>query len=244
MKKNIILLHGFGCDRQIWQPILNDLNQIGTVRALNLPGWGDNDKSITNLNQIVDDVLAQAPTKAIYIGWSLGGLVATAITQQHPRRVQQLITIASTPKFCATTDWPGMGLTELYQMLANIQQNPARTLRAFFHLMLTNSNLSKTERKQILSELKLQSLPTTDTLAIYLNLLLEQDLRSNLSSIKAKSLHILGAKDPLTNANYPKKLSNLPNHSYQFIDDAGHVPFLSHPKEVVSLVKEFIHVVH
>lgn len=50
-------------------------------------------------------VLQQAPDKAIWLGWSLGGLVASQIALTHPERVQALVTVASSPCFSARDEW-------------------------------------------------------------------------------------------------------------------------------------------
>jgi pimeloyl-[acyl-carrier protein] methyl ester esterase len=48
--------------------------------------------------------------RAIWLGWSLGGLVASQIALPHPERVQALVT-ASSPCFSAQEEWPGSSLT-------------------------------------------------------------------------------------------------------------------------------------
>ena len=53
-------------------------------------------------------VLRQAPDKAIWLGWSLGGLVASQIALTHPERVLALVTVASSPCFSARDEWPGI----------------------------------------------------------------------------------------------------------------------------------------
>lgn len=56
---------------------------------------------------MAEAVLQQAPDKAIWLGWSLGGLVASQIALTHPERVQALVTVASSPCFSARDEWPG-----------------------------------------------------------------------------------------------------------------------------------------
>lgn len=54
---------------------------------------------------MAEAVLQQAPDKAIWLGWSLGGLVASQIALTHPERVQALVTVASSPCFSARDEW-------------------------------------------------------------------------------------------------------------------------------------------
>ena len=48
-----------------------------------------------SLEEMAERVLKQAPEKAIWLGWSLGGLVASQVALTHPERVQTLVTVAS-----------------------------------------------------------------------------------------------------------------------------------------------------
>ncbi len=72
-------------------------------------------------------VLRQAPDKTIWLGWSLGGLVASQIALTHPERVQALVTVASSPCFSARDEWPGIKP----DVLAGFQQQLSDDFRAY-----------------------------------------------------------------------------------------------------------------
>jgi len=73
-----------------------------------LPGrrqsdWASDTKTI---HDIADQLLADLPKQAIYIGWSIGGMISMSIAARFPERVERLIGVATTPKFIAVDDWP------------------------------------------------------------------------------------------------------------------------------------------
>src|SRR5271170_7944996 len=109
MKSNLVLLHGWGFNSTVWKTFLPYLENDFTVTALDLLGFGKNihvDKTLT-LDLLTENVLENSPQSAVFVGWSLGGLVAMNIAIHYPERISQLITLASTPKFVADRDWPG-----------------------------------------------------------------------------------------------------------------------------------------
>ena len=74
-----------------------------------LPGFGrSRGFGALSLADMAEVVLRQAPDKAIWLGWSLGGLVASQIALTHPERVLALVTVASSPCFSARDEWPGI----------------------------------------------------------------------------------------------------------------------------------------
>ena len=122
-RQHITLLHGWGFSSGVWKSLVPLLNEHFSVKVIDLPGYGNtaacdfSEKPTPNqlMESIVEKILLQAPDKAIWIGWSLGGLVATHIAKEFPHRVEMLINVASSPCFVSQDDWPGMQLEVLEQ---------------------------------------------------------------------------------------------------------------------------------
>lgn len=64
-----------------------------------------------SLEEMAQRVLENAPERAMWLGWSLGGLVASQVALSHPDRVQALVTVASSPALALTTAGPGLSPT-------------------------------------------------------------------------------------------------------------------------------------
>jgi pimeloyl-[acyl-carrier protein] methyl ester esterase len=98
----LVLLHGWGMNSHVWQPILPALAQRAQVITIDLPGHGANSHlPLGTLESVVEQLAEHIPPDAIIMGWSLGGLIAQALAHALPERVAALILVASTPKFVA-----------------------------------------------------------------------------------------------------------------------------------------------
>ncbi len=87
--------------------LTRNLARILRCTLLTCPASGVARFGALSLADMAEAVLQQAPDKAIWLGWSLGGLVASQIVLTHPERVQALVTVASSPCFSARDEWPG-----------------------------------------------------------------------------------------------------------------------------------------
>ncbi|MFP1455594.1 alpha/beta fold hydrolase [Escherichia coli] len=95
---HLVLLHGWGLNAEVWRCVDEELSSHFTLHLVACPASGvAGDLVPMSLADMAEAVLRQAPDKAIWLGWSLGGLVASQIALTHPERVQALVTVASSP---------------------------------------------------------------------------------------------------------------------------------------------------
>ncbi|HTR96828.1 MAG TPA: alpha/beta fold hydrolase [Candidatus Acidoferrales bacterium] len=108
----VVLLHGRGLGRRMWQPQIEAFASGFRVIAYDLRGQGDS-PSGTNAYSHADDLARLLDhlglERAVLIGCSMGGGAAINFAVQHPRRVRALIVAGSSlgghrwsPAFAAT----------------------------------------------------------------------------------------------------------------------------------------------
>jgi pyruvate dehydrogenase E2 component (dihydrolipoamide acetyltransferase) len=96
----VVLLHGFGGDKDTWLFNLEPLAEGRTVYALDLPGHGESDKrvadgSVAGLAATVAGFLdALGIERADLVGHSMGAAVAMAVAVAAPTRVRSLALLA------------------------------------------------------------------------------------------------------------------------------------------------------
>ena len=119
--QDLVLLHGWGSDYRIWEPVLPQLRRYFRLHVVDLPGYGHRHSEVcpADIGPLVDLLLPALPEQAAYIGWSLGGTVASWIAAHHPQRVSALVTVASNPSFVARENWPNAMGRDQFQDLCD-----------------------------------------------------------------------------------------------------------------------------
>ena len=96
----VLLIHGYGGDRNSWLFLQEPLAERYRVYALDLPGHGTSGKDVGDgsIGVLADAVVAVLDAvgagQAHLVGHSLGGAVALAVTEREPRRIASLTLIA------------------------------------------------------------------------------------------------------------------------------------------------------
>ena len=246
--RDIVLLHGWGLNAEVWRYIAERWASQFRLHLVDLPGYGrSRDFGELSLAEMTDAVLAQAPKKAVWLGWSLGGLVASQAALTAPDSVEALITVASSPCFAAQdnaegqTQWPGIRHEVLQGFQQQLSEDFQRTVERFLALQTLGSESARQDAKLLKSMVLDLPIPPVEVLAGGLDILNHQDLRQPMQALTLPFLRIYGALDGLV----PRKIVPLldvlwPNSRSAIVDKASHAPFVSHPETFCSLVSDFL----
>jgi len=234
-----VLLHGWGFDGAVMEPLARSLARLERVLVIDLPGFGSGDdrRPGTDLDALARAVMAVAPAAAHWTGWSLGGLVAMAAADRCPGRVQGVDLLAGTPRFVADGDWPGIAPEELDGFRAAVAADPGSAHRRFLAFQLAGSDGARTVLRQLRAFTECNGLPPREALADGLQILRDVDLRARLSALSCPVRALLGGADPLVPAALEPHLAAA-GVEVRVIPGAGHVPFLSHPDAVYEGLKQ------
>lgn len=136
-RPNLVLLHGWGMNNGVWEALPKALGERFHLHPIELPGHGNAayQPQWRDLPDWAGAVLAQAPPRAVWLGWSLGGLIAlqaalqtgtpgrplgpgqhapdphearrsaAASSRQAAGRISALILVTATPRFVQAADW-------------------------------------------------------------------------------------------------------------------------------------------
>jgi pimeloyl-ACP methyl ester carboxylesterase len=100
----MVLLHGFACSLRWWDDIVPALAREHRVIRFDLLGHGGSEKpkegyGMESQARLVAGALDRLGVRrATVVGHSMGGSVATALTEQRPRRVRSLVILDSPSK--------------------------------------------------------------------------------------------------------------------------------------------------
>lgn len=206
-RQHLVLLHGWGSTGEVWRPLLATLRPWADVTLLQLPGLHPLvDAPQQELEGLLAAILAAAPERGVYVGWSLGGQLACALASRAPTRVQALVTLCSNPCFVATGDWPGMESAALDQFRQGAAADPAGTLRRFDSLQTTGA----VRQRDLLRDLQAQRAGTPrGDITLGLDWLASLDLREQMPLLAQPQLHLFGGRDALLPSNLPARLREL-----------------------------------
>jgi malonyl-CoA O-methyltransferase len=236
---DLVLLHGWGMSSIVWDGWLPLLRQHCNVVLLDLPGYGRSDPLLDlTLDNLLSSLLECLPTKAIYLGYSLGGMVAANIAQRFPERVTALITLATNARFVAADDWPcAMTVDNFAAFYEQVEQNPALALKKFIGLQLHSSTAEKQQIKKLRE--KLEVVPA-EVLTGTLQLLASIDNRWLLNNLPVPCLQLFGNEDALVPAVAAEKIQALSDSCVEIITGAPHLLFVTHPRQCWQKIREFL----
>ena len=242
----LIMLHGWGWDSSIWQSLLPQLTDNYQLFLIDLPGFGKSPLLTKHyqIDEIASALLEIAPTNAVWLGWSLGGIIAWHIAIHFPERVSGLITVASSPKFVSTPQWPGVAPETLTKFSQLLIQNHHKTLLNFLELQLRGAAKNETLINKLQQQITTTSRDTVPALLGGLMLLQQLDLRAEMAKLSCRSLHLFGSNDTIVPASIANMIApSLPFGQCKVIKRSGHMPFLSQADEFVIILNNFLRAV-
>jgi pimeloyl-[acyl-carrier protein] methyl ester esterase len=241
---DLVLLHGWALHGGMWGSWLDELAQQARLHLVDLPGHGHSPWSTgrTGLPDLALAVRRHVPRGATLLGWSLGGMIALELARQDPGLAEDLVLVATTPKFVAGDDWEHGMPAEVLDGFANGLANDYRgTVRNFLALQTRGDERSLETLRALRRSLEAHGPPDPRALEAGLEILRTTDLRHALPDITLPTLVISGDHDRLTPPGAGRALAAaLPQARYRVIPRSGHAPFLSHGPEVLREIREFL----
>ncbi len=235
---DLVLLHGWGTHGGVMAELACALGAYGRVHVPDLPGHGHGSATFAfEANTVVAELQASLPAGAVWIGWSLGALLAAMAV--GPARARGLVMMAGLPRFLRAADWPGGADPGAFAPVRHaLQDSPRAGLDALLRLLSVPGAAGRRVRRLVQEQLSARPLACADTLIGALDVLEHADARDCLRAFHGPALFLGGDSDPLVLPRGLQDSATLVADSHiGIITGAGHAPFLSHPEQVM----EFVH---
>lgn len=240
---DLVLLHGWGMHGGVWDAAAPGFAQHLRLHVMDLPGHGRSPAlpGANDLDAVARACLRAAPAKAVWLGWSLGGMVAMKAALMAPERIEALVLVATTPRFVSAPDWPhAMMPATLDRFAADLMSDFRATVQHFLALQVRGDEHARELLRALRHEVFAHGEPAPEALAAGLQTLRTVDLRARLGDIRQPTLVITGGRDRLTPPKAGQALAAaLPDARLISMDDAAHAPFLSHPDIFARTVEDF-----
>ena len=238
----LVLLHGWGLHGGVFAPLCEQLAAHFTLYNVDLPGHGHSRHMPVpaDLAGWAEAVLGEVPS-ALWLGWSLGGLVAQQAALQAPTQVQGLVAIATSPCFARQPDWPhGIDPAVLAGFATHLQAHYSDTVDRFLALDLINLPAGQQAAASLRDALLEVGTPSPEAIRAGAQLLGNTDLRAQLPGLQPPSLWLAGQRDRLAPPAAMSAAAALASQAPSMaLPGTGHAPFLGDTAAVSHAVLQF-----
>ncbi|MCZ2723284.1 alpha/beta fold hydrolase [Marinomonas sp. 15G1-11] len=246
----IFMIPGWGMPKESMLPLATALSEQFYVVLVDLPGITANSNSLQlsrlginyDIDVLTEQFLEIAPESSWWLGWSLGGAIATYVAARRSSRVKGLITLATSPCFVKRNDWAlGMDLPTFDEFSQLVHTSPELGLRRFISLQTKGAQHSRLLQKQLIEYVNPEAF---NGLALDggLRLLRNLDVRREYALLDCRNLHLYGQEDILVPFKVLSKLHQISDkQKIEVIEGCSHQPFLEQPEKSKNIIEQFIY---
>lgn len=235
-----ILIHGWAMHAGVFAPLTRLLAARLRVHLVDLPGHGlSREASTCDARDCAARLAAELP-RALWVGWSLGGVVALQAALTQTRQVRGIVEIAASPRFTPAADWPHAVRDGLFaEFGAGLGNDYRGTIERFLALEALGSATAQSELRELRAHVFERGEPSLGALRDGLRVLGETDLRADIPRLAVPSLWLGGRRDRLVPAAAMRwAAQHAPGGAYREFP-SGHAPFIAHAAEVAAAIREF-----
>jgi abhydrolase domain-containing protein 6 len=241
---SILMIHGFGADKDNWLRFAKPLTSAYHVIALDLPGFGDSSKPDASY-----DVGSQTERLAAFskklglhklhlIGNSMGGHIAALYAARYP---EQVLSVALLDNAGITSP----NKSEMFQRIERGEANPllvnnAADFSSMLSFVFVKQPLIPDALKQHFAEQAIANQPLNEKIFAQLR---ERyiPLEPELGKIQAPTLVLWGDKDRILDISSIAVMQPLLKHpTVVIMKDCGHAPMIERPDETAAHYQAFL----
>ncbi|MCK2183489.1 alpha/beta fold hydrolase [Halomonas getboli] len=218
--RKLVLLSGWGCDARLWRALDGHWPDGLEVATPDWPGYGEREAlgDPASLDALAEAMASELPSDAVWVGWSLGGLLAGALLDRLPAP-RALVLLGMGERFPHPE---GVSRAALAQFRQAFRRDPTGTHAHFLRWQLGGEPSPRVAHRRLRALLGDEAGADTATLAAGLAQLAELDNAERLASPPCPVHRLAGEADPLLAPAVRERADwRLP--------EAGHCPLISQP---------------
>lgn len=238
----VVILHGWAMHGGMMEPLCEVLADRCTLHVVDLPGHGySRDSTLPLEPSACVQAIAERTPPAIWIGWSLGGLIAMTAAMERPANARGLGVICGTPKFSRDEGWPYGSDPRLVRQLADdLETDYHATLERFIALEAMGSPDPRAELRHLRSLMFTRGEPNLRVLQDGIRILETTDRRADLASMSVPNVWIAGHRDRLVPPPAMAWSAEQARGNYVEVAHAGHAPFFGYADAVSAALKPLL----
>jgi pimeloyl-ACP methyl ester carboxylesterase len=245
----LVLLHGVGANRSIWQHAASQLARGRLVLAPDLPGFGASpptgdgfDLNLT-ADAVADAIVSRGAHPFDLVGNSLGGAVAAVLACRRPELVRRLVLVAPAGfnphprRLSELAGHVGGSVTSLRRVFGTplVANGIAR------RVLLWGSVAAPQRMAPSDARTMLQGSKGSSRIGAGIAAVLMSDLRADLAASKVPLGLIWGEHDRIVPIGALSAIRAVrPDAIAETLPDAAHVPQIEHPAEFVAVLARIL----
>lgn len=238
----LVVLHGWAMHGGVMSPLVEALKDRCTIHVVDLPGHGySRDCTIALEPGASAAAIAAATPPAIWLGWSMGGLIALTAALDIPHKVLGLAMLCATPKFVRDDSWPYGGDAALVRQLAtDLGTDYHATIERFIALEAMGSPDPRAEVRHLRTLVYTRGEPDVRVLQEGIRILEDGDRRADVAQLAMPSAWIAGRRDRLVAPKAMQWSAEQCGGTFAEIEHAGHAPFFGHVDALVQALQPLL----
>ncbi|MDY0362346.1 MAG: alpha/beta fold hydrolase [Desulforegulaceae bacterium] len=238
----IIMVHGFGANKDNWLKLSAELTEKFKIAALDLPGHGESFSDLSNeynienqakwLNEFMEALNIK---KAHIIGNSMGGGISAQFSYKNPDKVLTLTLIDSAGIYKTDSDFT-ISLKDGKNPLVveNMDQ-----FKELMDLVMEKKPYIPGPVFKVLTEKKIKRKSIDQK--IFEDMSKDIDLTDTLKKIKVPVLIVWGKKDRVLHVDNAYEFKNkIKGSSLVVFDGIGHLPMMETPEKTADAFLDFL----
>jgi sigma-B regulation protein RsbQ len=247
--QTIVFAHGFGCDQNMWRFVAPAFETDYKIVLFDYVGAGKSDlaaykpERYGDLKGYVRDVLeiydALELKDTIFVGHSVSSMIGVLASIERPELFKDLILVVPSP--CYINDAPdyvgGFERADIEGLLDMMDKNYLGWASFLAPVVMKNDDQPELGR-----ELEASFCSTDPKIARkFAEATFYSDNRADLPKVETPALIIQTTDDaiaPLSVGEFMRR--EMPNATLSSLEASGHCPHMSHPRETVQIIKEYL----
>ncbi|MBB5359473.1 pimeloyl-[acyl-carrier protein] methyl ester esterase [Rhodanobacter sp. ANJX3] len=238
----LVILHGWAMHGGVMSPLVDALKERCTMYVVDLPGHGySRDCTLPLEPRASAAAIAAATPSAMWLGWSMGGLIALTAALELPQQVLSLAMLCATPKFVRDDSWPyGSDAKQVRHLATDLETDYHATLERFMALETMGSADPRAELRHLRTLVFDRGEPDLRVLQEGIRILEEGDRRPDLPNLGIPSAWIAGRRDRLIPPRAMQWSADRCGGRFAEIEHAGHAPFFGHVDALIQALEPLL----
>jgi sigma-B regulation protein RsbQ len=243
----ILLVHGFGCDQNLWRFVVDRLKSDFHLVLIDLVGSGSSDpgawdatkySSLAGYAADMLDILEELDLRdVVFVGHSVSAIIGALASITDPSRFAKLVLVTPSPCYVDDDEYQGgFSRADIDELLESLEQNYLGWSRAMAPVIMGNP-----DRPELQDELAETFCRTDPAHArVFARATFLSDNRADLPRVSLPSLVIECASDAIA----PREVgayvhAHIADSRLVTLKATGHCPHVSAPDETASAIAAF-----